>query len=150
MSPEREDALLAELRALYAEADALLEGWTCGNTAECCRFALTGREPYLTSIEAAALRRALGEQGKRKEAAPKDRSGEERCPFLDAKLQCRAYADRPIGCRTFYCHRALPGGPKVTHQRWRELVRQIEALAERHQRGGSEGRPIRRIFPSAR
>ena len=37
--------------AIYAQADGALDGWTCPSSTECCRFAVTGREPWLTQIE---------------------------------------------------------------------------------------------------
>lgn len=111
----------------------LLEGWTCPASTECCRFGLTGREPYVTSIEVTALKRELarigGERAFRRAlplaAAPapegeaavpgrrKDRKrqlavvkDERACPLLNEEGRCSVYAARPLGCRTFFCERA--------------------------------------------
>src|SRR5687768_7096346 len=87
----RMDPLLEELRALYRETDALSAGWSCPSSTECCRFGITGREPYVTSLELAALRRARGAQAPRAPGAhgPKVRKralrvvdGERPCPML--------------------------------------------------------------------
>jgi hypothetical protein len=51
-------AALQELRALYTQVDRALEGWACDRSTDCCRFGVTGREPYPTLIEIAELERA--------------------------------------------------------------------------------------------
>ena len=123
-SPER-----AELLALYAEADALLAGWTCACTAEpsagcaadtpCCHFAVTGREPYPTAVELEEVRHAMRAAGITLGPAPSRRlpmarergkrdncDGRRPCPLLSDAGRCRIYASRPFGCRTFFCQGA--------------------------------------------
>ena len=125
--PDRTGELLDALAAVYRDADALFEGWACPASSECCRFGITGREPYVTSIELLALRRAVAARGgarswRRAPEAARDPDGasagrvalpvvaEERtCPMLDEGGRCAVYAARPLGCRTFYCDRAAPG-----------------------------------------
>ena len=51
--------LLGELRLLYAEIDQAFSGWACDASTDCCRFGVTGREPYPTAIEMADLLRQL-------------------------------------------------------------------------------------------
>jgi uncharacterized protein len=58
-----EESLLAELFAIYEDAGALVADFTCPASTECCRFGLTGREPYVTSIEVAAVKRELARIG---------------------------------------------------------------------------------------
>jgi len=118
-SPER-----AQLLAAYAEADALLEGWTCACSragvgaapeAQCCHFAVTGREPYPTAVELEEVRHAV-------RAAPPARVDPRRlplavelraCPLLSPEGRCRIYASRPFGCRTFFCeHAEAPFGAR--------------------------------------
>jgi Fe-S-cluster containining protein len=60
----------SELLALYAEADALLDGWTCECSTgpgpegpRCCQFAVTGREPYPTAVELEEVRHAMRAAG---------------------------------------------------------------------------------------
>jgi hypothetical protein len=114
-SPER-----AALLSLYAEVDALLDGWTCscsvagvGGTpnAQCCHFAVTGREPYPTAIELAEVRHAMRSAN----VTPPDarrlpRADLRPCPLLSDEGRCRIYASRPFGCRTFFCQAKLPRG----------------------------------------
>ena len=147
---EREDALLVELRKVYDEADSLLAGWTCPMTAECCQFGASGKEPFVTSIELAEMKRGILKTGRRPEGPEKRTKEGERdktrvCPMLSKDLKCTIYESRPLGCRTFFCHRALKGD-KVPHQRWREMVRTIEDIARRHKKQGEVGRPLGRIL----
>jgi uncharacterized protein len=116
-SPER-----AELLALYAEADALVAGWTCACSAEakpgelpqvrCCQFAVTGREPYPTAVELAEVQHAMrivGIDASPPRAARSLPMAELRpCPLLSETGRCRIYASRPLGCRTFFCQNAEP------------------------------------------
>ncbi len=143
--------LLAELEAVYADADALFAGWSCPASTECCRFGVTGREPYVTSIELYAVRRAVAARGgSAKVSKPKATSlpqarDERRCPMLDAGGRCSIYAARPLGCRTFYCDKATPFG-RVRHQEISALVRRIQEIAARHEPEGDRGRPLTRAL----
>lgn len=98
---------LAELRAIYTEIDAALSGFTCETSTDCCRFGVTGREPYPTAVELAEMDRAVRARG----GLPKRRSlplaTERRCTLLDDRGRCLIYASRPFGCRTFFCSRAV-------------------------------------------
>ncbi len=109
MSGQARDEL-AELRAIYAEVDAVLAGFVCDASADCCHFARTGREPYPTAVEIALLERAVRSRGGMpKAAAAKKRAlpvaDERRCVLLGADGRCTVYASRPFGCRTFFCER---------------------------------------------
>jgi Fe-S-cluster containining protein len=146
-----------------ARAEQVLEdgGFSCPASTECCRFGVTGREPYVTSIELVALQRALGAIGgaaalrarARKTSdgaaplplAPPGRD-ERRCPFLTAAGRCAVYAARPLGCRTFYCDRASAAST-VRHERVRALVRRVQEIAARHTPGDDQGRPLGRALP---
>jgi hypothetical protein len=110
-SPER-----AALLALYAEADALLAGWTCacspdptpGGVADtpCCHFAVTGREPYPTAVELEEVKHAVRSAGIALTSGSRRLPMAEQrpCPLLSASGRCRIYASRPLGCRTYFCH----------------------------------------------
>jgi hypothetical protein len=128
-SPER-----AELLALYAEADALLAGWTCAcsgpmsppsppHHVRCCQFAVTGREPYPTAVELEEVRHAMRSAGIDTASARDPRrlplAAELRpCPLLSESGRCRIYASRPLGCRTFFCQTAeAPYGARVRSPR---------------------------------
>lgn len=114
------------------EASRLLSGWTCASSTDCCRFAVTGREPSLTRSEWELVHDALKRAGRRLPAIPSDGT----CPLLTAAGRCSVYAARPLGCRTFYCERA--SGPPVDKRALRASVHALEA-----QSGGEKGRPLR-------
>lgn len=146
----RERALLEELADVYREADARYAGYRCEATTECCRFGLTGREPYVTSIELLAVKRAIAARGgplsPRRRALPLAPNGSERtCPLLDEHARCSIYASRPLGCRTFWCHRATIDA-KVSQRALNDLVARIKAIAARHEPGGEHGRLLTRAL----
>lgn len=114
----RTDAL-----AVLDDADGVRAGWSCERSAECCHFAVTGREPYLTEPEWEILEAELLRQGRRVPAMPESRV----CPFLGEDLRCTVYAARPLGCRTFFCHRA--SGPHVPRRELADLARRLEVLS---------------------
>jgi Fe-S-cluster containining protein len=142
-----DDELLDELRALYREVDGLYAGWSCPSSTECCRFGVTGRQPYVTSIELSAVRQALARRGaplapsKRALPITKDEERERICPMLDRGSRCAIYADRPLGCRTFYCDRATRG-EHGTREELQEIVRKLRDLAARHTLGGEQARAL--------
>jgi Fe-S-cluster containining protein len=146
-----EAQLLEQLRSLYAEADALYAGFECPRSTECCRFGITGREPYVTSLERVAIERALARRGgplrSSARALPLAGSvGSERaCPLLDRGGRCAVYADRPLGCRTFYCARAS-GDPAPERRELRALVQRVRELAGGHTPGGDRARPLTRAL----
>lgn len=129
---------LEKLRGVYAEVDALLAGWTCDASTECCRFGITGREPYPTSVEIAELERAVRARG----GLPKRRSlpvvgtgprgeGERRCALLSDEGKCLVYASRPFGCRTFFCERASgPAGEPARAAPKQEITRLGRTIAD--------------------
>lgn len=135
----------AELRRLYDEADALFVDASCDASTECCRFGVTGREPYPTAVELAELEVAVRARGglPRRRALPV--AGERRCPILGDDGRCAAYASRPFGCRTFFCDRAiLP--PRSRRKEVLALGRAIATLAERVFPGTAAPRPLSRAF----
>lgn len=164
----REAELLDELQAVYQTAEEAFAGWSCPASTECCRFGITGREPYVTSIELAALRRAIAARGGpraiqglaraastpdpaavatvpvARRALPTARA-ERPCPMLTDAGRCAIYAARPLGCRTFFCDRASTGAP-VRHREIGALVRRVQDIAARHQPGGDQGRPLTRVL----
>jgi Fe-S-cluster containining protein len=90
---------LRDLKAVYRLADAAYRPYSCPGTAECCQLSTTRREPWLWPVEWELLREVSGDRM----PPPRDDGG---CPFLDpAGKRCTVYADRPFGCRTFFCHR---------------------------------------------
>lgn len=126
----REAEALAELRAVYAEVDARTAGATCDLSTDCCRFRVTGREPYPTAVELLGVRRALAARG----GLPTRRSlpvaDDGRCPLLDDAGRCAVYAARPFGCRTFFCARASLPEP-LDRRAILALGRRLAAASER-------------------
>jgi Fe-S-cluster containining protein len=142
-------AALEKLRAVYAEVDALLAGWSCASSTECCRFGVTGREPYPTSVEIAELERAVRARG----GLPKRRTlpvaDERRCTLLSDEGRCLVYASRPFGCRTFFCERGSGpagepprSGPKTEIAR---LGRSVADLATRFDPADPGPRPLSKV-----
>ena len=145
--------LLAELADIYRDVEAAYAGYRCPSSTECCRFGITGREPYVTSIELAAIGRAQASRGgplaPRRRAlpiAPNDTETERTCPLLDHQGRCSIYDARPLGCRTFWCERADVSHDPVGREQLGSFVRRIQELAVRHKRDGERGRPLTRAL----
>jgi Fe-S-cluster containining protein len=126
-SPERARQAHAErtarraLETLYRQADDAWSGFHCPASAECCQLAARKREPWLWRVEWDALR------GSRAELPPPRADGG--CRFLDAEgRRCTAYASRPLGCRTYFCHRATGPGREPAEEMDR-LQRRLEVIA---------------------
>ena len=135
---------LDALRALYAEADGYLEGWTCAASADCCHFARTGREPYLWPNEWALLEQAMRARGVPRGSLPV--LDERRCPLLSRDGRCTVYADRPFGCRTFFCARGE--GPTRKHPRAElaDVGKRVAALARDADPGCDGPRQLSRLL----
>jgi Fe-S-cluster containining protein len=134
---------LAELGAIYQRADRLAASAPhdgCQRCARCCQFALLGREPYVTSLELAALVRAVRSRG----GPPAALEADERkiCPLLTTEFRCAVYAARPLGCRTFWCKAAESDARATERREVLALVREVKELAARHEPGGDQGRPL--------
>ncbi|HEX4334432.1 MAG TPA: hypothetical protein VH062_00885 [Polyangiaceae bacterium] len=149
-----ETALLDELAELYRRVEAAYAGSSCPASTECCRFGVTGREPYVTSIEIAALTRAVRRRGgplsPKRRALPLASSttsaaSERICALLDASGRCSVYDSRPFGCRTFFCERASISGEIGSSER-RDLVNRLRDIASRHEPGGDGARPLSKVF----
>jgi uncharacterized protein len=126
--------LLPKLRALYAQTDALMAGTGCDNSTECCRFAVSGREPLPTPLEWELIVRALQSSPLPKRRSLQMMTSERPCPLLRDDLRCGVYSARPFGCRTFFCGRARTidsGSPVNPLQEHREALRQLgQQIAE--------------------
>jgi Fe-S-cluster containining protein len=146
---------LDELRGIYTQTDALFAGMSCDASTDCCRFGVTGREPYPTAIEIEALKRALAATG-RKSARPAEskkrlpmagaganEAKERRCPMLSDQGRCIVYAARPFGCRTFFCDRAE--GKEPSRREVAELSRRIADLSARFHPADPGPRPLTRV-----
>lgn len=122
------DAAVSQVREIYAEWERRPLPRNCTGLADCCRFKLTGRTPYLTRGEALVAARAWKAAGRKDVVVPADGS----CPMLHPTTgQCRIYAGRPFGCRTHFCAAAGPA-PRAAV---RDLIQRLETID--HQLGGS-------------
>ena len=137
LAPEIKLAL-SETRAVLRKADGEWNKHSCLSTAECCQLKTTGRPPYLWPTEWMLLSQKVQPL-----PPPREDGG---CPFLDATgRRCTVYEDRPLGCRTFFCHRirgpaALPTeATNALFNRLRSLNlaldddAQVKSLPEWHQ-----------------
>jgi Fe-S-cluster containining protein len=141
----------AELRAIYARVDARLEGYSCDASTECCRFGVTGREPYVTPVELAEVEHAIAARGFPTPAKRSPRSlplaGDERpCPLLEDTGRCRIYESRPLGCRTFFCDRAHGDMKRFPREELNRAVRDVADLAARYAPRDPGGRPFTRAL----
>lgn len=114
-----------QVREIYTEWQRRPLERRCTGQADCCRFRLTGRTPYLTRGEAWVAARAWRAAGRKDFADSADGS----CPFLHPQSgQCRIYDGRPFGCRTYFC--AAAGGPAARRD-VRDLIQRLEAIDTR-------------------
>ena len=138
--------LFLELHALYAEVDAVLAPYSCDGTTECCRFGITGREPYPTAVEVADVKRAIRKAGiTLREPRRTLPIADERCPLLNDAGRCRIYASRPFGCRTFFCER-VQGPGKLPRTDVQRISRAIADLSARYAPRDPHPRPLTRAL----
>ena len=117
-----EQHALQELRAVYRHADAAYAPYSCSASGECCQLAVTKRQPWLWLPEWRLLRSAHPLPPPRADGG---------CPYLDAAgKRCTVYADRPFGCRTFFCSR-IRGPAQQPKEAVISLSRRIEFISER-------------------
>jgi Fe-S-cluster containining protein len=128
-----EGRALSELRAIYRQADAAYAPFSCPASGECCQLAKTQRQPWLWEPEWKLL------SARRPLPPPRADGG---CPYLDAAgLRCTAYADRPFGCRTFFCER-IRGPARQPAETVDALLRRLEAVSQRVRPGLTGPRPL--------
>ena len=113
-----------ETRAVLRQASAAWARHSCPGTSECCQLAVTKRPPWLWPSEWKVLEAAL-EKANRPRPPLRSDGG---CPFLDtAGKRCTVYEDRPLGCRTFFCHRIV-GPAKLPADETNALLERLTAL----------------------
>lgn len=129
--------VLAETRELLRRASTLFARWSCPASGECCQLRTTQRPPWLWPSEWELLLERLRRDG-RPLPPPREDGG---CPFLDdAGARCTVYADRPFGCRTFFCQR-VKGPTKQPTLETDALLRQLGA-ANLEWQDSAEPRPL--------
>lgn len=125
---------------ILADVDGALADVRCDGVADCCRFAVTGREPWLTSVEWQLVVAEVRRQGRRLPTPQVHHDG--RCPFLTDQGRCQVYAARPLGCRSHFCERAQPKAPHASA--FRRAARALAELSSADARPGDDAasRPI--------
>lgn len=89
--------------AILERASTIVAGSSCDCSTECCRFGLTGREPWLSRAEFELVEAWVKAKGRRLPKVPNATDG--RCAFL-IDDRCSVYSVRPLGCRTYFCANA--------------------------------------------
>jgi Fe-S-cluster containining protein len=98
--------------------------FSCPGAAECCQLSVTKRPPWLWPSEWDVLLEHLRHRGRALPLARADGG----CPFLDeAGRRCTVYEARPLGCRTFFCHR-VTGPARVPAMETNALLERLAAL----------------------
>jgi hypothetical protein len=129
LTPERRKALLEGVRSIYGELESRPVERDCTGRADCCRFKLTGRTPFLTRGEALVAAQAVRASGRKKMPPSADGA----CPLLE-RGRCGVYEGRPFGCRTHFCKAA--GGPYARGE-VRDLIQRLDDIDREF--GGSGG-----------
>lgn len=91
----------ARLKELYRDIDAEIArlGANCKACGKCCLFGPGAPRLYASWPERAFLLHSKPVQGVKKPG----------CPYLDrSTMLCTAREHRTLGCRTYFCERALP------------------------------------------
>jgi Fe-S-cluster containining protein len=85
---------------------------------------VTKRPPWLWPSEWKVIEERLARDKRQMPAARSDGA----CPFLDSSgLRCSIYEDRPLGCRTFFCHRVV-GPSKLPADETNALLERLRDL----------------------
>ena len=129
VTPDQRRALIEEVKKIYGELAGRPLERQCTGRAECCRFRLTGRTPFLTKGEALVAAAAVRAAGRKRLVATADGS----CPLLVGG-RCSIYESRPFGCQTHFCEAA--GGP-AARGAVRDLIQRLEDIDGKL--GGSGG-----------
>lgn len=114
------DAIFSEIAALYEQWEKAPLKRNCTGLSECCRFAHTGKTPYLTKGEALYAAKGWRAAGRNKVVLPEDGS----CPFLKNQ-RCQIYKYRPFACRTHFC--AAAGG-LASRAEVRDFIHRLEEI----------------------
>lgn len=113
-----------ETRHVLERGSRTWAAFSCPGTAECCQLQVTKRLPWLWPSEWAVLEARLRRDGRPLPLARADGG----CPLLDATgKRCTVYEDRPLGCRTFFCHR-VQGPARVPAEETHALDGRLAAL----------------------
>ncbi|MFT3687094.1 MAG: hypothetical protein QM783_19585 [Phycisphaerales bacterium] len=121
----REASVAAELSDVYAQVSAEVErrGPVCWASGRCCNFKKTGHLLYVTGLEAAFTLVRRGSPGLALVAESVTTGG---CPFQVMNL-CGAHADKPLGCRVYFCDRTAQEWQNELYERMLGLLRGVHS-----------------------
>jgi Fe-S-cluster containining protein len=116
------DELRRQALEIYRDTDAAVAaaGPVCVASGRCCRFKEYGHVLYLSNLEAEILLSSA--PAYQQPVAP------EFCPFQSGNL-CTARADRPLGCRIYYCD---PNYQETSSHITETMLRRLKKLAQEH------------------
>jgi hypothetical protein len=119
----REPSVVAELERIYALVTAEVEqrGPVCWASGRCCNFKKTGHLLYVTGLEAAFTLVRHGNPGQDRLTESVGSGG---CPFQVMNL-CGAHADKPLGCRVYFCDRTAQEWQNEVYERMLGLLREV-------------------------
>jgi Fe-S-cluster containining protein len=136
---------LLGLDAIYRDVSTMQTGWSCARSGECCQLAQTRREPDAWKVEWLRVQAALRRAGT---SMPPPR-GDGACPLLTSDGRCSVHADRPLGCRTFFCERGS-GPTAISRERITALMVRLERVAQELEPDESGPRPLLAWIADAR
>jgi hypothetical protein len=120
-----EETLRRRVLEVYAEVDAAIAAAQprCDASGRCCRFAEWGHTLFLSRFEAEILL----------ETAPEFTQpvGASHCPFQVGNL-CTARAERPLGCRIYFCDPAFQHPQQAITER---ALAQLKRIADEYGTG---------------
>ncbi len=113
--------VLEALVATYAATDAELSVLSarCWGGGACCRFDIADHRLYVTTIELAWLTLA---------GSPPSPIRPGRCPY-QVGPRCTARANRPLGCRIYFCNQSLREPAAEIYQAKHEDILRLHAQA---------------------
>jgi len=113
-------AALKELEELYARVDEAVSNANvpCDSCGDCCLFGAESPRLYCTLLEFAYMVKHGDLQD------PSARPAEA-CPYWNPRTQCNNRVGRAVGCRTYFCRRALSDVHEMA-------LREIKAISLRH------------------
>ncbi len=115
---QAQGTILQAIQTVYADIDGAVEqiGASCAACGECCDFSRAGHHLYVSTAELALL-----------SALPPPAGGQLlplRCPY-QAGPRCLARSVRPLGCRAFFCPRALPDQKLPLYEKYHRRLRRL-------------------------
>jgi Fe-S-cluster containining protein len=120
------------LRALHAlvAAETSEQRPVCLASGQCCHFERYDHRLYVTGLDVAWCLRSLAKRGGPTATPTSVAEAKARgdCPFLEDGRRCGAHIERPLGCRIFFCDRAVRTWQEDLYQRTHDALRRLHEL----------------------